>query len=83
MEVDKESYFTQAVIYIHANAVKHKICADFMQYKWSSWHAVLSNRPTLLCRQELLDWFDGAERFIQLRKEQAAYYEESPIALED
>ena len=62
--VNKESYFTQVIIYIHTNAFKHKLCKDFTKYQWSSWHTMLSNNATHLCRQEVLEWFGGLQPFI-------------------
>jgi putative transposase len=83
VEVNKDSHFTQAVIYIHANALKHKLCKDFTVYKWSSWHSITSNKPTLLCRDKLLDWFGGVNRFIETHKSQSEFYYASDIAIED
>ena len=71
LEVEKESYFTHAVVYIHANAMKHKLCKDVASYQWSSWHTMMSDQPTLLRRQELLDWFGGRDHFIKHHHEQA------------
>lgn len=83
VEVNKESYFTQAVIYIHANALKHKLCKDFTLYKWSSWHSITGNKPTLLCKEQVLDWFGGLSRFIEVHKSQSEFYYASDIAIED
>ena len=68
VEVNKESHFTQTIIYIHANAQRHKLCIDFRNHKWSSWHMMVSNRSTLVCRNEILNWFGGMERFIEIHK---------------
>lgn len=83
VEVDKDSHFTQAVIYIHANSVTHKLSTSFTAYQWSSWHSIISNKPTLLYRQELLDWFGGLQRLIQVHKEQTQFYYNSDITVED
>ena len=74
LQIDKESHFTQAIIYIHANSFKHKICTDFMEYNWSSWKSLVSVNPTKLCRQEVLEWFGGTEGFIETHKNLAKYY---------
>jgi REP element-mobilizing transposase RayT len=74
VEVIKESHFTLVIIYVHANAQKHQLCKDFTTYPWSSWHTFLSDRPTLLCRQEVLDWFGGLQQFIEAHKEMSEYY---------
>ena len=83
VEVNKESYFTQAVIYIHANALKHKLCKDFTLYKWSSWYSITGNKPTLLCKEQVLDWFGGLSRFVEVHKSQSQFYYASDIAIED
>jgi REP element-mobilizing transposase RayT len=83
IEVVRDSHFTQAVVYIHANPLKHKVAPDFMKYKWSSWQSVLSEWPTLLLRRELIDWFGGRERFIKTHQDLSQFYYESEIAIED
>lgn len=56
----KDSQFTQTLIYIHANAQKHKIVDNFLHHKWSSYHSIVSTKPTKILRDEVLDWFGGA-----------------------
>lgn len=74
VQIVKETHFTQAIIYIHANAFKHKICKDFMEYNWSSWRSLISSNPTKLCRQEVIDWFGGVENLIETHKNLTKYY---------
>jgi len=81
--VEKESHFTQGIIYIHANPLKHHIVKDFTNYKWSSWKTFLSESPTLLLRKEVIEWFGGKEFFIKTHTELIEYYYESDISIED
>jgi REP element-mobilizing transposase RayT len=81
--VNKESHFTQAIIYIHANAFKHGICKDFKDYVWSSWKSITSSTPTKLCRQELLDWFGGLERFVEAHDSLTEFYYGGDVSLEE
>jgi putative transposase len=81
--IEKDTQFTMAIIYIHANAAKHKLVKDFTTYAWSSWHSIISNQPTLLLRDELLDWFGNVEIIIKIHKEQAEYYYDCDVAIED
>jgi putative transposase len=83
IEIDKESYFTQAIVYIHANAQHHNLCKDFTQHKWTSWHSMLSNNPTGLKREEVLEWFGGLEKFIQIHKAMTEYYYNSDVSIEE
>lgn len=63
--VDKESQFTQAVIYIHANPVKHLIASNFQCYKWSSYQSFLSDLATKVLKNEVLEWF-GAKKILKI-----------------
>ena len=81
--VDKETHFTQAIIYIHANPVKHGLTKDFTGYKWSSWHSLISDSDTVLLRKEVIDWFGTKTLFIKAHHELTDYYYESDISIED
>ncbi len=83
VEVMKESHFTQAIIYIHANAQHHKLCKDFTDYIWSSWHTILSDKPTHLKREEVLGWFGGRQQFIDVHKSMTQYYYNCDVSIED
>ncbi|MEO7524509.1 MAG: transposase [Ferruginibacter sp.] len=64
VKIDKDSQFTQALIYIHANARKHRLVKMFDEYKWTSYHSIISEKPTMLLRDEIIDWFGNKEEFI-------------------
>jgi putative transposase len=76
--IEKDSYLRQLVIYIHANPLKHNIIKDFPNYKWSAYKSILSDAPTHLCRQQVLDWFGDKENFIKLHQEQISHYYQHP-----
>ena len=81
--VEKDTQFTQAIVYVHANPVKHSLISDFTQYKWSSWQEIISNKPTLLLRDELFDWFGSREKFIQAHYDLTKYYYQCEISIEE
>ena len=83
VKIEKDTQFTMATIYIHANAAKHKLVKDFTKYAWSSWHSIISNQPSLLLREEIIDWFGSLEIFIKTHKELAEYYYDCDVAIED
>ena len=83
VEVIKDSHFTQAIIYIHANAQHHKLCRDFTEHKWSSWHTMLSDKPTHVKRKEVLEWFGGVQQFINTHKEMTQYYYDCDVAIDE
>ena len=47
------------VHYIHWNPQKHGFVDDFREYPYSSYAALLSERPTWLKRDIVLEWFNG------------------------
>lgn len=83
VEIIKESHFTQTVIYIHANAQYHKLCNDFTLYPWSSYHTILSDKPTDLKRDDLLEWFGGKQQFIEIHKSMVEYYTHNHFSTDD
>ena len=83
VEIKKESHLTQAIIYIHANAQYHKICNDFTTHLWSSWHTILSDKPTDLKRDEVLLWFGGKQKFIETHKSMIQYYSNNDFSIDD
>jgi REP element-mobilizing transposase RayT len=83
IEVMKESHFTQAIIYIHANAQHHKLCNDFTEHKWSSWLTMLSNMLTHIKREEVIAWFGGKQQFIDIHKSMTQYYYNCDISIEE
>lgn len=82
VEVSEDSYLTQIVIYIHANPVKHGLVQDFSNYYWSSWNSYLSNAPSKLLREDVLEWFGGKDAFIKAHHELTKYYYEAGGAID-
>ena len=62
-QIDKESYLSQVIIYIHQNPKKHGIMEDFTKWKYSSYQALISSKPTNLERDYILHWFGGIDQF--------------------
>jgi putative transposase len=61
--VTSESYLVYLVTYIHQNPQKHGFVTNFQLWPYSSYHAVLSQQPTRLERDEVLAWFQGPAAF--------------------
>ncbi len=83
VRIDSDTQFTHVVIYIHANALKHKLCNDLTEWKWSSFHSLISDNPTTLLRNELMEWFGGREQFIKTHLESSRYYCKVKSGIED
>jgi putative transposase len=61
--VTSDAYFVQLIAYIHQNPQKHGFVDDFRDWPYSSYQAMLSEKPTRLKRDEVLAWFDGPAAF--------------------
>lgn len=68
-EVGSDAYFSKVIHYIHANPVHHGFCSDIYDWKHSSIHSHLSNKPTSLKRNEVLQWFGEAKDFIKFHQQ--------------
>lgn len=65
IEVNDDQYFTALVLYVHNNPVKHGFCSAAGEWKWSGYHEILSDAPTYLERNEVLQWFGGRTPFMK------------------
>jgi REP element-mobilizing transposase RayT len=66
--IDNEGYFIILIPYIHRNPQTHGLIADFRAWPWSSYNAILSDKPTKLERETVLDWFTNRDEFIEMHK---------------
>ena len=64
--MDSDRYFTQLIHYIHFNPQKHGFVDDFREYPYSSYQAIVSEKPTHISKDEVLKWFQGKDNFIQI-----------------
>lgn len=62
--VTNEKYFQKLIFYIHNNPVHHGFVKQMNLYPWSSYDSVVSEKPTLLKREEVIYLFGSKEDFI-------------------
>lgn len=74
VRIEREDQFVRAIIYIHANALKHRLVDQFDKYPWTSYHLIISDQPTKLMKKEIIELFGSKEEFISLHKEVVDYY---------
>jgi putative transposase len=65
LRVDSDAYFLTLVRYIHFNPQKHGFVQNFQEYPYSSYRAMLSDQPTKLMRDVVLQMFSGQAEFVQ------------------
>jgi REP element-mobilizing transposase RayT len=64
--VTSERQFWNVIAYIHQNPQKHRFVRDFREWKYSSYGVLLSEKPTFLQRETVLDWFGGKDQYLAL-----------------
>jgi REP element-mobilizing transposase RayT len=69
--VDSPRYFNNLVVYIHRNPQKHGLVDDFRDWPYSSYEAVLSEKPTQIARAAVLDWFGTRADFCHSHQQEA------------
>lgn len=52
------------VTYIHRNPQKHGFVDDFRDWPYSSYDAILLEKPTRVQRIVVLEWFGGLDNFL-------------------
>ncbi|MEJ7691476.1 transposase [Daejeonella sp.] len=67
-EVTDDSHFTRIITYIHQNPYVANLVKRMEDYKYSSYRSYLLTKPSMLERQEVLDWFGGLEGFFEDHK---------------
>ena len=63
-------YLQQVILYVHLNPVKHGLTKNFAAYLYSSYASILSTKPTLIKREEVIFLFDDEDNFIFVHEEQ-------------
>lgn len=62
--IDDENYFIRLINYIHFNPVTHGFVNKPSQWKYSSYNAIVSKKPTQIKREQVLQWFGGLANFM-------------------
>ncbi|GHT76636.1 hypothetical protein FACS189413_09110 [Bacteroidia bacterium] len=63
IRITNDDYLIQLAVYIHLNPVKHGFSTT-VDYPFSSYNSILSDKNTLLKREELLSYFDDKANFM-------------------
>lgn len=67
--IKNDSQFWSVIAYIHQNPQRHGFVDDFRDWKWSSFSVLLSDKPTKLKRDAVMEWFGGKEGYLDLHQE--------------
>ena len=66
--VNNDGYFTKLIHYIHANPVHHGFVNSVEAWQHSSYHILLSKKPTKLQRDNVLNWYGSIEEFKRIHQ---------------
>lgn len=83
IEVDRNDYLIYLVHYIHRNPIHHGLCKNYIEWDYSSYSTILSDTPTKLCRNEVLEWFGSKKDFSDFHKENLEYYKIEKLLIEE
>lgn len=62
-EITNERYFTNLIVYIHTNPIRHGFCDHILSYPWTSYQIIKSEKPTNIKRDEVIFYFDDIKNF--------------------
>ena len=69
-EITSPKYFSRLICYIHANPRKHGFVNDYRNYPYSSYQILLSHVPTVLHRDEVVEWFGSKQIFMNVHQQE-------------
>lgn len=68
-EIDSDSYLSTIIAYIHLNPIRANLAKQPEDWKYSSYQAFVSDQPTQISKDEVLEWFGGVDQFIQFHND--------------
>ena len=81
--LEDKSSILSAILYIHSNPSHHNIRKDYINYSYSSYKSILSEKETKLNRKEVLEIFDSRDNFIKLHKERMNQFSSENFFIEN
>ncbi len=67
-EIKDENYLTKLIHYLHYNPVQSGLSDKPITWEYSSYQALVSNKPTLIQRKKVIELFGGVDNFIFCHK---------------
>ena len=62
-QINNERYFTNLIVYIHNNPIRHGFTDHPMDYPWTSYLIIKSDKPTKLHRKQVIGYFGDLENY--------------------
>ena len=67
--ITTDHQFWNVIAYIHQNPQKHGFVKDFRDWKYSSYGVILTGKPTVVNRDEVLKWFGTRDDYLSLHNQ--------------
>jgi hypothetical protein len=67
--ITDDRQFWNVIAYIHQNPQKHKFVKDFREWKYSSYGVILSDKRTIVQRDEVMKWFGNRDEYLSLHSD--------------
>lgn len=74
IQIDDATHLQQAIIYVNANAQKHKIVTDFKIYPYCSYKDVFNLNNSHIDVNGVIAFFGGKKAFIDIHQKQVDYF---------
>ena len=67
--ITTDRQFWNVIAYIHQNPQKHRFVKDFRDWKYSSYGSILTEKPALVKRNEVIKWFGTRDEYVSLHNQ--------------
>src|SRR5215211_7432633 len=67
--ITTDQQFWNVIAYIHQNPQKHGFVNDFRDWKYSSYGVILGEKPTVIKRNEVTNWFGTKDNYLSLHNQ--------------
>lgn len=64
--ITSDRQFWNVIAYIHQNPQKHGFVKDFRDWKYTSYGIILTEKPTVINRGEVMKWFGAKDDYLSL-----------------
>ena len=72
--ITDQEYLKRVIYYIHRNPLHHKMTNYPSMYPFSSYCDFIGHQPTVIKREQVLEWFDGRDNFIDYHSMQFDHF---------
>ena len=62
-EITSDNYFTNIILYIHANPVHHGFVKSIIDWPWSSYQLIRDGSPSFIKADEVIAWFGNRTEY--------------------